>query len=29
MQDLDPVALDIRGEPEQARYCRQGVGDAG
>ena len=29
MQDLDPVAPDMRGEPQQARCRRQGVDDAG
>src|SRR5262249_415288 len=29
MQDLNPEAPDIRGEPQQARCRRQGIGNAG
>jgi len=29
MQDLDPVAPDVRGEPQQARCGRHGAGDDG
>jgi hypothetical protein len=29
MQNLDPVALDVRGVHQQARYRRQHGGDAG